>query len=170
MDMDRLLQAMMEYEKGSPKRVQHLIKVYEFSRLIGKMEKLDEHTQMILESAAIVHDIGIRLSLEKYNSSSGNYQEIEGPPEAKSLLESLGWPEDVTERVCWLVGHHHTYKDIDGIDYQILVEADFLVNLYEEESAPSVQKSVYQKIFQTESGKRICALLYPAVLEQADAK
>ena len=90
---------------------------------------------------------------------------MEGPPEAKKLLENLGWPEDVTERVCWLVGHHHTYTDIQGIDYQILVEADFLVNLYEEESAPSVQKNVYQKIFRTESGKKICSLLYPAVLD-----
>lgn len=165
--MDRLLYAMMEYEKGCPKRVQHLLKVYEFARMIGKMEGLDEHTQFVLESAAIVHDIGISHSLEKYGSSAGSYQEVEGPPEAKKLLEDLGWPEDVTERVCWLVGHHHTYTNIQGIDYQILVEADFLVNLYEEESAPSVQKSVYQKIFQTEGGKKICALLYPAVMDEA---
>lgn len=165
--MDRLLYAMMEYEKGCPKRVQHLLKVYEFARMIGKMEGLDEHTQFVLESAAIVHDIGISPSLEKYKSSAGSYQEVEGPPEAKKLLGDLGWPEDVTERVCWLVGHHHTYTNIQGIDYQILVEADFLVNLYEEESAPSVQKSVYQKIFQTEGGKKICALLYPAVMDEA---
>lgn len=32
----------------------------------------------------------------------------------------------------YLVGHHHTYKDIDGLDYQILVEADFLVNYFED--------------------------------------
>lgn len=163
--MDRLLYAMMEYEKGCPKRVQHLLKVYEFARMIGKMEGLDTHTQFVLESAAVVHDIGSRPALEKYKSSAGSYQEVEGPPEAKKLLENLGWPEDVTERVCWLVGHHHTYTDIQGIDYQILVEADFLVNLYEEESAPSVQKNVYQKIFQTKSGKKICSLLYPVVLD-----
>ena len=163
--MDQLLYAMMEYEKGCPKRVQHLLKVYEFARMIGKMEGLDTHTQFVLESAAVVHDIGIRPAREKYKSSAGSYQEVEGPPEAKKLLENLGWPEDVTERVCWLVGHHHTYTDIQGIDYQILVEADFLVNLYEEESAPSVQKNVYQKIFRTESGKKICSLLYPAVLD-----
>lgn len=166
--MDQLLHAMIAYEKGSPKRVQHLLKVYEFSRLIGKMEGLDEHTQFTLESAAIVHDIGIRLSLEKYGNSAGSYQELEGPPEAQKLLQELNWPEDVTERVCWLVGHHHTYTNIEGIDYQILVEADFLVNLYEEESAPSVQRNVYQKIFKTEGGKKLCALLFPAVLEEAE--
>ena len=36
------------------------------------------------------------------------------------------------ERVQYLIGRHHTYNDIDGIDYQILVEADFLVNMYED--------------------------------------
>ena len=46
--MDRLLYAMMEYEKGCPKRVQHLLKVYEFARMIGKMEGLDTHTQFVL--------------------------------------------------------------------------------------------------------------------------
>ena len=35
----------------------------------------------------------------------------------------------VTERVAYLIGHHHTYDKIEGMDYQILVEADFLVNI-----------------------------------------
>ena len=56
----------------------------------------------------------------------------EGPPEAEKLLASQGWPETVIQRVSYLVGHHHTYTDIDGTDYQLLVEADFLVNLFEE--------------------------------------
>lgn len=37
----------------------------------------------------------------------------------------------VAERVSYLVGHHHTYDHIDGMDYQILVEVDFLVNFNE---------------------------------------
>ena len=44
----------------------------------------------------------------------------------------LGFAENVIERVCYLIGHHHTYTGIEGRDYQILVEADFLVNLYED--------------------------------------
>lgn len=163
--MERLLAAMMEYDRGDVKRIQHFVKVYEFARTIGRLEKLDEHTQFILESAAVVHDIGIHLSEQKYGSSSGKYQELEGPAEARKLLQSLGWPEDVTERVAYLVGHHHTYHGIDGLDYQILVEADFLVNLYEDEISLAGQKSAYEKIFRTKSGKRLCRLLYPAVRE-----
>lgn len=47
------------------------------------------------------------------------------------MLTHLGFKEQVIRRVEYLVGHHHTYKDIDGLDYQILVEADFLVNYFE---------------------------------------
>lgn len=155
--------AMMDYDRGDPKRIQHFVKVYEFARTIGKMEGLDEKTRFILESAAIVHDIGIHISEQKYGSCSGKYQELEGPPEAEKLLRSIGWPEDVTERVAYLVGHHHTYSGIDGADYQILVEADFLVNLYEDEVSESGQKNAYEKIFRTGSGRKLCRLLYPAV-------
>ena len=53
------------------------------------------------------------------------------PPVARQMLTEIGYPQEVVDRVCYLVGHHHTYLDMDGMDYQILVEADFLVNLFE---------------------------------------
>ena len=37
------------------------------------------------------------------------------------------------ERITWLVTHHHTYTNVEGMDYQILLEADFLVNAGESE-------------------------------------
>jgi len=163
MKIEQLLLSMMEYDRGDVKRIQHFLKVFEFARIIGKMENLDDHTQFILESAAIVHDIGIHLAEKKYGSSSGKYQEIEGPAQAEQLLQKLEWPSDVIERVAYLVGHHHTYTNIDGLDYQILVEADFLVNLFEDGASNEVQKSSYRKIFKTESGKKICRMLYPSV-------
>ena len=73
---------MIDYYAGDPKRIQHFIKVYHFAKLIGEMEHIDPDTQEILEVAALVHDIGIKNSEEKYHSSSGKYQELEGPPEA----------------------------------------------------------------------------------------
>ena len=76
---DQLLVAMMEYDRPDAKRIQHFVKVYEFARLIGLMEGLDEKTQEILEAAAIVHDIGIHKAEEKYGRNTGKYQEIDGP-------------------------------------------------------------------------------------------
>ena len=87
MRIEKLLTAMMEYDHGDVPRIQHFVKVYEFARMIGLMEGLDSKTQFTLESAAVVHDIGIHISEQKYGSSSGKYQELEGPAEAKKLLE-----------------------------------------------------------------------------------
>ncbi len=79
-----------------------------------------------------MHDIGIRPSEAKYQSCSGKYQEIEGPPIALKLLKKIAMcPEDMVQRICFLIAHHHTYQSVDDIDYQILIEADFLVNMFE---------------------------------------
>ncbi len=126
-----LHEQMFAYEKGNPERIAHLAKVHDYARTIGLLEGLDEETLATLEAAALVHDIGIKVSLEKYGSSRGDLQEKEGPPLSRNLLTKLSFPSSMIERVAFLVGHHHTYTNIEGIDYQILVESDFLVNLQE---------------------------------------
>ena len=156
----KIINAMIAYYAGDVRRINHFLKVYGFAKAIGEMEGLDESTQEILEIAALTHDIGIKNSEKKYNSSAGNYQQIEGPPEAKKLLEGLGIESGVIDRVCWLIAHHHTYTDIQGIDYQILVEADFLVNFYEDNVSQDSIQSIRDKIFKTLSGKMILNAIY----------
>ena len=155
-----LIDEMIAYDKGDPRRIQHFIKVHDFARTIGQLEGLDDDTLYILESTAVVHDIGIHVCEEKYGSCEGKLQEKEGPALAKEMLERLGYKQEVIDRVCYLVGHHHTYTNIDGVDYQILVEADFLVNLYEDAVSLDAVRKAYEKIFQTESGRKICRNMF----------
>lgn len=155
-----VINEMIGYYANDPRRINHFLKVYSFSKSIGELEKLDEETQYILEIAAIMHDIGIKISEEKYNSSAGNYQEIEGPPVARKMLEGLGFNEKIIDRVCFLIGHHHTYGKIDNIDYQILVEADFLVNIYEDEIKQDSIISIKDKYFTTKAGTNFLEKLY----------
>lgn len=152
--IEKIISAMIDYYKGDPRRINHFMKVYAFAKNIGMEEELDSRTQNILETAAVVHDIGIKLSEEKYNSSSGKYQEIEGPAEAEKLLKNLGVEDDVIERVSYLVGHHHTYGNINDMDYQILVEADFIVNIYEDNESRDAVMNIKNKIFKTKTGKK----------------
>ena len=163
--MEQLLSAMISYETGSPKRAQHLVKVYTFSKLIGLGENLDPHTLLVLEAAAAVHDIGIRRALELYGYSSGKLQEELGPPEAEKILASLSFPRDVIDRVCWLVGRHHTYTDIQGLDYRILVEADFLVNLFEKGEPVEAQREAYRAIFRTPTGRALFRAQFPEAVD-----
>ena len=155
-----LIDEMIAYDKGDPRRIQHFMKVHDFARTIGQLEGLDEQTLYILESAAVMHDIGIHICEEKYGSCEGKLQEKEGPALAKEMLERLGYEQEVINRICYLVGHHHTYTNITGIDYQILVEADFLVNLYEDGVSPDTIRKAYQNIFQTENGRKICRNMF----------
>lgn len=159
-DNNILITEMMKYYTGDPKRIQHFIKVHQFAKMIGEMEGLPEEEQHILETAAIVHDIGIKPAEEKYGSCGGKLQEQEGPAVAEEMLQRLDYGPEVIHRVCYLVGHHHTYDQIDGSDYRILVEADFLVNLYEDGVSKDAVKNAYDKIFQTETGRRMCSLMF----------
>ena len=150
--LERLKIAMCEYYRGDKKRINHFIKVHSYAKCIGELENLSYDELFTLETASIVHDIGIKNSELKYNSSSGKYQEIEGVPEARKLLESLNFESSTIDRVCYLVGHHHTYTNIQGMDYQILVEADFLVNLFEDNNSIESVKSVKSTIFKNKTG------------------
>lgn len=163
-EKERLLAAlsmeMIQYYQGDPRRIQHFLKVHSLARLIGQGEKLDAEKQFLLETAALVHDIGIKQAEKKYGKCGGKLQEQEGPGEASKMLKRLGFENAIIERVCYLVGHHHTYSNISGEDYQILVEADFLVNFYEDQTNLAAIKAVYDKIFVTETGKKLCRILY----------
>ncbi|MDY5577372.1 MAG: HD domain-containing protein [Lachnospiraceae bacterium] len=146
---------MIDYYRNDPKRIQHFCKVHSFAKLIGELEGISKEMQATLETASLVHDIGIKVSEEKYGNCYGKNQEKEGPAEAEKLLKELEYPDEMIDRVCYLVGHHHTYTDIDGLDYQILVEADFIVNMYEDHEPRKICENVYEKIFRTKAGKTI---------------
>lgn len=158
--INKLYLKMAEFYKGNPWRLQHFVKVHSFAKLIAEQEQLDEKLRYTLEAAALVHDIGIKPAEEKYGSSAGPLQEKEGPPVAEAMLKELGFEQDVIERVSYLVGHHHTYTNIDGMDYQILVEADFLVNYYEDKMEKETIRKSIAKMFKTRTGTEIAETMF----------
>ena len=158
--INKLHLAMIELYKGDAKRIQHFCKVHSYAKLIAETENVDKKCLFIIEAAALTHDIGIHFCEEKYGNCNGKLQEKEGPAIAEKMLKELGFDQDVSNRVQYLIAHHHTYDAIDGIDYQILVEADFLVNILEDKLSDDVAKNAYRNIFKTESGKKICREMF----------
>ena len=103
----------------------------------------------------------IKIAEEKYHCSTGPLQEKEGPAAARQMLTECGTYSDaVIDRVCYLIGHHHTYSNIDGLDYQILVEADFLVNLYEDHADKQAIQTAIDRIFITKSGTEMAHVMF----------
>ena len=148
----QLMQAMIRYDGGDVPRIQHFVKVHDFAATIGVSENLDEETLFILEAAAILHDIGIHPAEAKYGNCNGKAQEELGPDKARKLLQEVGGFTDAqTERICWLIGHHHTYSNVTSADHRILLEADFLVNSFEDHIAPNGIVTFREKVFRSPS-------------------
>lgn len=151
---------MIRHNQGDQKRIEHSLKVYGYARLLGNMEGLDNETQLILELTAVLHDVGIRVAEMKYGYSDGSKQEAEGPPVARLMLEKIGVSPATTDRVCYIISKHHTFSAIDGIDFQLLVEADFLVNSVEEEVSPEGIEKFTGLNFKTDSGRKLIQELF----------
>ena len=155
---DKVMNAMIEYNRGDARRIQHAVKVYQFASMMGRAEGISEKEQQALETAAILHDIGIHICEQKYGNCEGRNQEIEGPAVAKAILENLmgaDGDEAFSGRVCYLIGHHHTYTGITGMDYQLLVEADFLVNAFEDGMTQESIRTVRERIFKSQAGLKL---------------
>lgn len=140
--------------------ISHFMKVWGFSRAIGLAEGLSPETLQTLELAAIVHDIACPLCRKKYGNTNGRAQEAEGESLAREFYDGFGLSEKCLQRVVWLVAHHHTYEKTDGPDYQILLEADFLVNAEESQMSRAAIASFRDRVFRTETGLRMLRQMY----------
>ena len=160
MILSRLLSRMTAYSNGNFHDINHFLKVWAYARAIGLQEQLPPEVQTTLEAAAIVHDIACPLCREKYGSTHGPCQEAEGAVLAAEFLKDSGLSQSVIDRVVYLVGHHHTYTGVDGADYQILLEADYLVNAEESGYTPEAIRSVRETVFKTAAGTALLDSLY----------
>jgi len=156
----KLMKKMIEYFQDDVKRINHALKVFDFAQIMSHEESIDKKTKEIIIYAAILHDIGIKEAEKKYGSSMGKYQEIEGPSIAREMLSNLKISDEIINRVCFIIGNHHSYTKIDGIDFQIIVEADFLVNIFEENMRKEAIENINNRIFKTESGKELIRTMY----------
>ena len=103
-----------------------------------------------------LYDIGAVEAQKKYGSIDGVYQEKEGPEVAKEILKKVGYNKNI-DRICFIIGNHHTPSKIDGLDFQIQWEADLLENLtvMDKEKEQEKIKKCIDENFKTNTGKRI---------------
>ena len=159
--LERLKWKMIEWERGCPKRIQHFLKVNSFALTIAKGERADEHTLFILSALGYIHDIGIRISIEKDGHCDGKSQEKYGESAALEMLTELGFDAVDAKRISMIVGKHHTYNaNIAGLDFRILLEADACVNMYEKDVSDEAKLAMLKNVFRTETGKKIYTTMF----------
>lgn len=157
-----LYNAMIDLFTGDARRCQHFIKVASLAKHLAESEGANAELIELVEAAGLVHDCGIKPGEAKYGADhcTGKIQEQEGPAVARELLQKLGYAPEKIDRICYLVGHHHTYTNIDGLDYQLLVEADFIVNFYEDGVPKENIAKAVEKIFRTPSGIKLVKKMF----------
>ena len=155
MNISQIMEKMIAFSNGNLHDMNHLMCVWTYAKTIGELEGLDRKTQETLEIAAITHDIACPLCREKYGNTNGKYQEQEGIPLVRAFLSDTGLSPEQIERVAYLVGHHHTYINVDGADYQILLEADYIANASENSFSRQSIETFLRRVTKTESGIRL---------------
>ncbi len=153
---DRVAVEMKRYFKTDFKRIGHASRVARYADTIGKNEKAN---LAVVLCTAYLHDIGIKNAEEKYNSNAPKYQEIEGPPVARDIMEKLGANEELIDEVCDIIGHHHHPGDDESLNFKVLYDADMLTNMYECEAGKSLELGEFEKkinrLYLTESGRKL---------------
>lgn len=154
MYLNKIMRIMIDYYKDVG-YIEHAVKVYSYASGIGGSEDLDEEELFILLSAALLHDIGIPNAIKIHGSGKGPYQEKEGALLVPSMLKEAGVEnQEAVERIQWLVGHHHTeaLAESDKL-LQILMEADYLVNIAEGRHPEYDPYEIRERFFITSTGK-----------------
>ena len=158
-----LLNAMRQEFGEDQRRIRHAERVLADAEAIMKEEGGDG---AVIIAAAILHDIGIQEAERKHGSNSGTYQELEGPPIARRILNAAtGLLPQKIDHICAIVGSHHTPDGVDSLEWRILWDADWLVNLSDERSTYRTDAfhRTCQTVFRTPSGHargaKLCAEL-----------
>ena len=132
---DRVAVEMKRYFKTDFKRIGHATKVGRYAERIVNKEGGD---LAVVLCAAYLHDIGIKEAEAKHNSTAARYQEEEGPPVAREMLERLGADEELVEEVCDIVAHHHHPRAEETANFKSVYDADLIVNMAEkQETSPT---------------------------------
>lgn len=157
MQKEHIIQQMKEIFKEIPFGIDHTLKVLKNAEDIMDGENISIKERELISIIAILHDIGAVEAKRKYDSIEGIYQEKEGPPVVREILSHEDLELDDIERICYIIGNHHTPAKIDGLDFQIQWEADLLENLTVMDKQKDQQKikKCIEENFKTLTGKRI---------------
>jgi hypothetical protein len=140
-------------------RIDHALAVLDYAEQIQAVEGGDP---LVVKAAAILHDIGIHQAERKHGSAAGKFQEIEGPPMAEEILTKREVPVETTEHICKIIANHHSAREIDTLEFRILWDADWLINLQEEkrDQSPDQWTEKIDKIFKTPTGRQLALQMF----------
>lgn len=122
----KIVRTLLDYFAGDDCRIEHALQVLYYAENIAK--NYPNCDLDIVIASALLHDVGIKVSEEKYGYNNSKTQEKYGPPVAEELLNSIGFPQDKLKIVKNIIGNHHSPSRYDYPELVVLKEADRIVN------------------------------------------
>lgn len=154
-----IINKMKDYFQDDKKRIEHALQVTNYAEKLIRLYNKNSINPEVIIYAAILHDIGIKNAETKYNSCAGKYQEIEGPPVAKKILSLFPISKSIIDEVCTIIGNHHSPGLINTVNFKILYDADWLVNLPQIHNLNDKKKeeigNIIEKLYLTNAGKKL---------------
>ena len=156
---ERIALEMKKYFGTDFKRMNHALKV---ARNAEQILKSEGGNPLVVLGAAYLHDIGIHEAEKKHGSSSGHFQEMEGPVIAKEILGKLAVEQEIAGRsvissvIIILPGimNPSTFRSsLKQTGWSILKRKDY------RRIGEKVQK-IIEKAFKTVTGKRLAEERY----------
>jgi putative nucleotidyltransferase with HDIG domain len=148
---EKLLQFLKEHFAADKKRIAHAKKVLKSAEDILRVEGGDPH---IVIPAAILHDVGIRENKRDHERA--------GAEIARKLLLKHGFQKAHIDEICDIILHHHSKANPGRKNFEIVYDADRLVNLKDEIHSRD-RSNIEIKIdssFLTSTGKALARKIY----------
>lgn len=157
--VEELIVRVKDYFGDDAKRIAHTMRVLDFA---DDLQAIEGGDRVIALAGAVLHDVGIPAAEIKYSSSAGKYQEELGPAIAKELMADTALSDEEVEHVCKIVANHHSARNIDTLEFRIVYDADWLVNI-PIELPPMDKKKLadfIHKTMKTDGGRRMALKMY----------
>ena len=156
---DQLIAAMKAELGDDQPRVTHALRVLEAAQEILRGEAANPR---IVVAAALLHDIGIQEAERRHGSAAPKFQELEGPPIARRILEALDFAGLDIQAICRTVGSHHSARDAAGPEFDVVWDADWLVNLPDEAGDKHGHdlRAFIDKVFRSATGRAMAIKRY----------
>ena len=132
---NQVLNDILEYyARIDMSQIDHTLKVAYLTRRITEKEGYSKQAADILETSALLHDIGCPNSKLKYGNTLPANQEKEGMIVAKEILSDEKYSdidEEIKARIINIVGAHHQKNKAIELKFLPLFEADAIINMTE---------------------------------------
>ncbi len=123
----KITRLLIGYFEDDNRRIEHAFAVLKEAELL-QIKSDTAYDDEIVIAAALLHDIGIKISEEKLGYNNGKTQEEFGPPAAEELLKSIDFPLAKIAIVKNIISNHHSPSKYDYPELELLKKADRIVN------------------------------------------